>query len=56
MMTDGLIPDSVSFLLMIAILALFWFRPWRRRRVRVLNQARTKAEPNLSLDVRNKAA
>ena len=56
MMTDGLIEDGFSFLLLIAVLALFWFRPWRRHRVRLLNQARTKAEPNKCLDARKKAA
>jgi hypothetical protein len=56
MITDGLIEDGFFLLLLFAILALFWFRPWRWHRMRLLKQARTKAEPNRSLDARKKVA
>ncbi len=57
LMTDHVIADGLSFLLLIALLAFLWFRPWRRRRAdQVFDKVRPNPQQGNAPAVRKKAA
>jgi hypothetical protein len=57
LITDHIVEDGISFVLLIVILALLWFRPWQTRRMRLrVAKTVTRREQNNAAAARKKAA